>query len=89
MEKGTTFVDLDVHKEAIDLAMLLPGETRPVEWQTSDEVAAIRRLVRKLQRSACRASWSLRLRPRASRASGSRRTVVTRASSRSCCAQGY
>jgi hypothetical protein len=29
MEKGTTFVGLDVHKEAINVAMLLPGETRP------------------------------------------------------------
>lgn len=52
MEKGTTFVGLDVHKEAINVAMLLPGETRPVEWQTSNDPAAVRRLVRKLQRSA-------------------------------------
>lgn len=53
MEKGTTFVGLDVHKEAISVAMLLPGESRPVEWQTSNDAAAIRRLVRKLQRAAC------------------------------------
>ncbi len=52
MEKGTTFVGLDVHKDAINVAMLLPGETRPVEWQTSNDPAAVRRLVRKLQRSA-------------------------------------
>ena len=47
MEKGTTFVGLDVHKEAIDVAMLQPGETRPVEWQVSNDPAAVRRLVRK------------------------------------------
>ena len=52
MEKGTTFVGLDVHKEAINVAMLRPGETRPVEWQVSNDSAAVRRLVRKLQRSA-------------------------------------
>ena len=37
MEKGSTFVGLDVHKEAINVAMHLPGETRPVEWQTSND----------------------------------------------------
>ncbi|HUM16716.1 MAG TPA: IS110 family transposase, partial [Candidatus Nitrosotalea sp.] len=47
-----TFVGLDVHKEAINVAMLQPGETRPVEWQASNDPAAVRRLVRKLQRSA-------------------------------------
>jgi transposase len=52
MEKGTTFVGLDVHKDAINVAMLLPGETRPVGWQVSNDPAAVRRLVRKLQRSA-------------------------------------
>ena len=52
MEKGTTFVGLDVHKEAINVAMLLAGETRPVQWQASNDTAAVRRLVRKLQRSA-------------------------------------
>jgi hypothetical protein len=50
--KGTTFVGLDVHKDAINVAMLLPGERRAVEWQASNEAAAIRRLVRKLRRSA-------------------------------------
>jgi hypothetical protein len=45
-------VGLDVHKDAINVAMLLPGEIRPVEWQVSNDPAAVRRLVRKLQRSA-------------------------------------
>jgi len=52
MEKGITFVGLDVHKESINVAMLLPWESRPVEWQTSNDPAAVRRLVRKLQRTA-------------------------------------
>ena len=43
---------LDVHKDAINVAMLLPRETRPVQWQVSNDPAAVRRLVRKLQRSA-------------------------------------
>jgi len=34
------------------VAMLLPGESRPVEWQTSNDAAAVRRLVRKVQRAA-------------------------------------
>jgi transposase len=52
MEEGTTFVGLDVHKEAINVAMLLPGGARPVEWQASGDAGALRRLVRKLQRTA-------------------------------------
>jgi transposase len=52
MEKGITFVGLDAHKESINVAMLLPGETRPVEWQLSNDAAAVRRLVRKVQRAA-------------------------------------
>jgi hypothetical protein len=52
MEKGITFVGLDVHKEAIDVAVLLPWESRPVEWPTSNEQGSIRRMVRKLARGA-------------------------------------
>lgn len=52
MQKGTTFVGLDVHKEAINVAMLLPGEACPIQWQLSNEPAALRRMVRKLQRLA-------------------------------------
>jgi hypothetical protein len=29
MEKGITYVGLDAHKEAINVAMLLPGQTGP------------------------------------------------------------
>ena len=33
MEKRITFVGMDAHKVAIKLAVLVPGETKPVEWQ--------------------------------------------------------
>jgi hypothetical protein len=39
MKKGITFVGMDAHKVAIKLAVLLPGETKPVEWQLSNEKA--------------------------------------------------
>jgi len=52
MEKGITFVGMDAHKVAIKLAVLLPGETKPVEWQLANEKAAVRRMVRKVQRLA-------------------------------------
>jgi hypothetical protein len=52
MKKGITFVGMDAHKVAIKLAVLLPGETKPVEWQLANEKAAVRRMVRKVQRMA-------------------------------------
>jgi transposase len=52
MEKDITFVGMDAHKVAIKLAVLLPGESKPVEWQLANEKAAVRRMVRKVQRMA-------------------------------------
>lgn len=53
MKKGTTtHVGLDAHKEWIAVAMLLPGETRPVEWQCTNDRAAVRRMLRKVMRQA-------------------------------------
>lgn len=49
---GITFVGMDAHKQAIYVAMLLPGENQPVEWKLANEPAAIRRLAKKLQREA-------------------------------------
>jgi transposase len=49
---GITFVGMDAHKKAINVAMLLPGQHQPVEWQLANEPAAIRRLAKKLQREA-------------------------------------
>lgn len=50
--QGITFVGMDAHKKAINVAMLLPGQREPVEWQVANEPAAIRRLARKLERDA-------------------------------------
>ena len=36
MEKGITFVGLDAHKVAINVAVLFAGETKPVEWQVAN-----------------------------------------------------
>ena len=47
-----TFVGMDAHKKAINVAMLLPDKSEPVEWQVANEPAAIRRLAKKLEREA-------------------------------------
>jgi hypothetical protein len=53
MAKGsTTFVGMDAHKESNSVAMLLPGEVQPVEWQCTTDRAAVRRMVRKVMRQA-------------------------------------
>jgi transposase len=49
---GITYVGMDAHKKAINVAMLLPGQRDPVEWQVANELAAIRRLAKKLEREA-------------------------------------
>src|SRR5881628_2926916 len=49
---GITFVGMDAHKKAINVAMLLPGVKQPVEWQVANEPAAIRRLAKRLEREA-------------------------------------
>jgi len=51
-EHGITFVGMDAHKKAINVAMLLPGARGPLEWQVANEPAAIRRLAKKLAREA-------------------------------------
>jgi transposase len=52
MEKGITFVGQDAHKVMIKVSMLLPEETKPVEWEVPNEVGAVRRMLRKVQRQA-------------------------------------
>jgi transposase len=68
MEEGITYVGMDAHKDSIKVAMLLPGETKPVEWQLANEKVAVARTVRKVQRLAsgevrfCYEAGPLRLR---------------------------
>ena len=50
--KGITYVGLDAHKKAINVAMLLPGQRGPVDWEVTNEPRAIRRLVKRLRREA-------------------------------------
>ncbi len=49
---GITFGGLDAHKKSISVAMMVPGGGRVVEWQVANELAAVRRLARKLEREA-------------------------------------
>ena len=46
MEKAITFVALDAHKLKNQVAMLLPGSSKTVEWDCANERSAVRRLVR-------------------------------------------
>ena len=57
MEKGITFVALDAHKVENQAAMLLPDESKPVEWDCVNERAAVVRMVRKVQRQAPGEVW--------------------------------
>ena len=52
LQKGTTWVGLDAHKSAINVAVLLPRAAKPVEWQLVNEGASVRRMVRKVERLA-------------------------------------
>src|SRR5258708_8314167 len=52
MDEGTTVVGLDAHKVEDHVAMLLPGDNRPVQWQCANERGAVRRMVRKVMRQA-------------------------------------
>jgi transposase len=49
---STIFVGLDVHKDAINVAMLRALDGQPVEWQLANEQAAVRRFIRQLEREA-------------------------------------
>jgi transposase len=52
MENGITFVGLDAHKKKISVAMLVPGQTVPVQWDAPNEAAAVKRMVRRIEREA-------------------------------------
>ena len=52
MGNGITFVGLDAHKKGISVAMLVPGEMIPVQWEIVNEAGAVKRMVRKIEREA-------------------------------------
>ena len=52
MKQATTFVGIDAHKKDLFVAMLSGRSAPPVTWQLANEPAAVRRLVRKLERDA-------------------------------------
>jgi transposase len=52
MEKGITYVGMDVHKKTINVAMLRPGEDTPEEWRFNNDRRGLRRFARKVRREA-------------------------------------
>ena len=52
MAEDITFVGLDAHKNSIAVAMLLPGEKRPIEWEISNTPSEVKKLSRKIKRRA-------------------------------------
>ncbi len=51
-QHGITFVGMDAHKKAINVAVLLPDQREALEWQVANQPAAIRRLAKRLVREA-------------------------------------
>lgn len=51
-EDLTTYVGLDVHKDTIQVAVLVPGRSDVVEWTEGHNAESIRRLARRLLREA-------------------------------------
>jgi transposase len=52
MDEVTTYVGIDAHKKDLFVARVGGPATTPVTWQLANEPAAVRRLVRKLERDA-------------------------------------
>lgn len=50
--QGITFVGLDVHKAWIQVAVLLPGQERPLEWRVANEPKPIRGMLQRISREA-------------------------------------
>ncbi len=51
-ERNTTDVGLDTSKSSIQVAMLLPGSEKAVEWEIANEPRAVRRMAKRLKREA-------------------------------------
>ena len=54
MSNDITWVGMDVHKKAVNVAVILPGGKEYVEWQVSNEPRAVKRLAKKLVKMAPR-----------------------------------
>ena len=52
MTMSTTYVGMDAHAATIQITMLEPGAGQPQEWQLANEPRALRRLARRLKRTA-------------------------------------
>jgi transposase len=52
MHQITTYVGIDTHKKDLFVAMLVGDQVTPVTWTVANEVTAVRRLVKKLEREA-------------------------------------
>ena len=52
MSEAITFVGIDAHKVELHVALLAANETEPVSWTVRNEVRAVERLRRKLERVA-------------------------------------
>jgi len=52
MTRNITFVGMDVHKAMIQVAMLVPGTTAPVEWELENRATAVAKLARRLKAEA-------------------------------------
>ena len=52
MGESITDVALDAHKKSLQVAMLLPGSDKPIEWQVVHEDAAVRRMAKRILREA-------------------------------------
>ena len=52
--KGIIYVGMDVHKSSINVAVILPENSKPTEeWQVVNEPRAVRRLIKKLKGMKC------------------------------------
>ena len=52
MNEITTYVGIDAHKKVLFVAMLIGDAQTPVTWTVPNEPAAVRRLVRRLERES-------------------------------------
>jgi transposase len=52
MSQSTTYVGMDAHQKKVAVAMLVAGQSEPIEWTETHTPEAIRRLARRLRREA-------------------------------------